>query len=99
MSNHAALEVLPEVVPGTGHHDSIKPNATWKLGMLVLSGLPNGPAAWALRNLAGKTVLRGWISAESGRVAVRIPFADIASSLEIRSSSDRWSLSLPPRHV
>lgn len=95
MSN-AALEVLPEVVPGANHHDSTKPNATWKLGMLILSGLPNGPAAWALRNLAGKTVLRGWISAESGRVALRLPFADIASSLEIRSGSDRWNLSLPP---
>ncbi len=99
MSNHAALEVFPEVVPGADHHDSTKPNATWKLGMLVLSGLPNGPAAWALRNLAGKTVVRGWICTDSGRVAIQIPFADIASSLEIRSSSDRWRLSLPPRRA
>lgn len=99
MYHHAALEVLPEVVSGNDRQDSIKPNATWKLGMLILSGLPNGPAAWALRNLAGKTVVRGWISTDSGRVAIQTPFADIASSLEIRSSSSRWSLALPPRRA
>ncbi len=99
MCNHAALEVLPEIVSGNDRHDSIQPNATWKLGMLILSGLPSGPAAWALRNLAGKTVVRGWISTESGRVAIQMPFADIASSLEVRSNSHRWSLALPPRRT
>ena len=97
MCNHAALVPLPEISSGKTESDPSRPTASWKLGILVLNGLPNGPAAWALRNPSEKTVLRGWINAESGRAAVQLPMGIAATHLEVRSSSERWTVELPPR--
>ena len=98
MCNQTAMDNLPEIAFGKTDPQTSHPMASWKLGVLVLSGLPDGPAAWSLRCPSGKTVLRGWVNAEAGRAAVQLPFADIASTLEIRSNSSRWNLELPPRH-
>ena len=98
MSSQATVDVFPELtnhVPLANSADC--PLATWKLGMLVLVGLPLGSAAWALRNHAGLTVLRGWITAETGRAAIQIPFFDPDLVLEIRSGTAHWSLEIPPR--
>jgi len=73
------------------------PVATWKLGVLVLSFLPDGPAAWIVKSPGGQPLLRGWFSSESGRAAIQLPFDKTRMMLEIRTGASRWTLEVPPR--
>lgn len=98
MSTPAALETDSGFLPETDDH-AVKenPSVCWKLGLLVVSGLPAGPAAWAIRTPVGQTLVRGWISTDSGRAAIQLPFMADSFLLEIRSSSSRWSMEIPRR--
>lgn len=98
MSTPGAVEAESGFHPGSrGASTSDAPVATWKLGLLVLSGLPEGPAAWIVRSPGGQALLRGWFGSESGRAAIQLPFDRNRMLLEIRSGASRWTVEVPPR--